>query len=217
MRKLVIYGATFLDCVKLVEAINRARPTWTALGFLDDTAELASQMRLGLPVLGGMDRLAELARDPDIDFFNNVRGHWRRCRLIVERLAAVGRVGVSLIHPAIDMSHVTNGAGCAISDGTVIAAMTTIGGNVTIRLGCTISHDVDIADYVALGPGVVIGSHVRIGARAMIGAGAIVVTGVEIGADVTVAAGALVTKNVEAGETVAGAPARKVPAPARSH
>jgi hypothetical protein len=216
MRRLVIYGAAFLDCVKLVEAINRVRPAWTILGFLDDTAELAGQARLGVPVLGGVNHLAELARDPDIDFFNNVRGHWRRCQIIAERLAAVGRAGVSLIHPAIDMNHVTVGAGCAISDGTVIAAMTAIGDNVTIRLGCTVSHDVAIADYVALGPGVVIGSHVKIGARTMIGAGAIVVTGVEIGAEVTVAAGALVTKSIEAGTSVAGAPARKVPPPAQS-
>lgn len=211
MRKLVIYGASFLDCVKLLEAINRARPAWTILGFLDDTEELAGQAPLGIPVLGGVDRLAELARDPDVDFFNNVRGHWRRCQLIAERLASVGRASVTLVHPAIDVNHVAIGSGCAISDGTVIAAMTTIGTNVTIRLGCTISHDVAIADCAALGPGVIIGSHVKIGARAMIGAGAVVVTGVEIGADATVAAGALVTKNVAAGLSVAGAPARKVP------
>lgn len=215
MRRLVIYGAAFLDCVKLVEAINRTRPAWTIAGFLDDTAGNVGQARLGLPVLGGMDRLSELSRDPDIDFFNNVRGHWRRCQTIAERLAAAGRVSVNLIHPGIDLNYVTVGTGCSISDGAVIAAMTNIGDNVTIRLGCAISHDATIGDYAALGPGLVVGSHVKIGARAMIGAGATIVTGVEIGAEAIVAAGALVTKNVEPGIEVAGAPARKVPAAAR--
>jgi sugar O-acyltransferase (sialic acid O-acetyltransferase NeuD family) len=217
MRKLVIYGAAFLDCIKLVEAINRARPTWSVLGFLDDTPALKGAERLGLPVLGGQDRLRALADDSEVDFFNNVRGHWRRCQAIAERLAAVGRASVSLVHPAIDLNYVTIGSGCSLSDGTVIAAMTALGDNVTLRLRCAVSHDVTIADLVALGPGVVIGSHVKIGSRAMIGAGAIVTTGVEIGADAVVAAGALVTKNVEPGAQVAGAPARKVPAAARSH
>ncbi|MGH6934506.1 MAG: DapH/DapD/GlmU-related protein [Dongiaceae bacterium] len=211
MRKLVIYGAAFLDCVKLVDAINRAKPTWTIAGFLDDTAGLAGTEILGLPVLGGQEQLSRMAGDPDVDFFNNVRGHWTRCRTIVDQLASVGRASVSLIHPGTDMNHVTVGAGCSISDRTVIAAMTRLGSNVTVRLACVISHDVAIGDDVALGPGVIIGSHVRLGARTMIGAGAIIVTGVEIGADVTVAAGSLVTRNVAAGVQVAGSPARKVP------
>lgn len=211
MRKLVIYGASFLDCVKLVQAINDVRPSWSIAGFLDDTPELQNAMRLGYPVLGGGERLAGLAADPEVDFFDNVRGHWGRCHLIAERLRAVGRASVTLVHPSVDRRYVDFGVGCAVSDGTVIAAMTKLGEYVTVRLGCRISHDVAIGDYVALGPGVTVGSHVRIGPRASIGAGATIVTGIEIGADSIIAAGALVTKPVAAGVQVAGAPARLVP------
>lgn len=210
MRDLIIYGASFLDCVKLVEAINRARPTWKIRGFLDDTPALQGKVLLGHRVLGGRERLAQFAADPQADFFNNVRGGWQRCQLIAQRLREVRRDSVSLIHPVIDLAYVELGPGCALSEGCVVAAMTRLGAYVTARVGCTISHDTTLEDYVLLGPGATIGSHVRVGARALIGAGATVVTGVTIGADAIVAAGSVVSKDIEANAHVAGVPARRV-------
>ncbi|HEY5293300.1 MAG TPA: DapH/DapD/GlmU-related protein [Burkholderiales bacterium] len=210
MRDLIIYGASFLDCVKLVDAANRARPTWRIRGFLDDTLALQGKTLLGHRVLGGKERLAELAADPQADLFNNVRGGWQRCQLIAQRLREAGRDSVSLIHPAIDLAYVEHGPGCALSEGCVVAAMTRLGAYVTARVGCTISHDTTLEDYVLLGPGATIGSHVRIGARTLIGAGATVVTGITIGPGAIVAAGSLVSKDIEAGSHVAGVPARTV-------
>ena len=167
----MIYGASFLDCVKLVEAVNRARPTWRVLGFLDDSPALQGKRLLGCTVLGGRERLAELAARPEVDFFNNVRGSWENCELIARRLRAAGRESVSLAHPSVDLAYVELGPGCVVADGCVVAAMTRLGSHVTARVGCTISHDAVLGDYVLLGPGVTLGSHVRIGARALIGAG----------------------------------------------
>jgi acetyltransferase-like isoleucine patch superfamily enzyme len=53
---------------------------------------------------------------------------------------------------------------------------------------------------------------IHVGERAMIGAGAVVLPGVRIGADAQVAANSLVDRDVPPGATVAGVPARVVPA-----
>jgi sugar O-acyltransferase (sialic acid O-acetyltransferase NeuD family) len=208
VRDLVIYGASFVDCVKLVDAINRAKPAWRIRGFLDDTPGWKGRSVLGHPVLGGKELLPALAREAQTDFFNNVRGTPERCELVARRLREAGRESVSLVHPSVDLAYVKLGPGCSIADGCVVAARARLGAYVTARIGCVISHDAAIEDFVLLGPGVTIGSHVTIGARALVGAGATVLTRVAIGANALVGAGAVVTRPVAARVSVSGVPAR---------
>jgi sugar O-acyltransferase (sialic acid O-acetyltransferase NeuD family) len=214
MRDLVIYGASFVDCVKLIDAINRSKPTWRIRGFVDDTPGWKGRSVLGHPVLGGQELLAALAREPQTDFFNNVRGTPQHCERIARRLREAGRESVSLAHPSVDLAYVKLGPGCTLADGCVVAARTRLGGYVTARIGCVISHDATIEDYVLLGPGVTIGSHVRIGARTLVGAGATVLTRVAIGAGALIGAGAVVTRPVGANVSVSGVPARAMSRPA---
>lgn len=213
MRDLIIYGAAFVDTVKLVDAINRARPTWRIRGFIDDTPGWKGKKVLGHPVLGGKELLAEVARRRETDVFNNVRGSWQRCQLIAERLRDANCVSVSLVHPSVDLAYVEYGSGCLIADGCVVAARAKLGNHVTARIGCVISHDAVLEDYVLLGPGVTIGSHVRIGARTLVGAGATILTRVAIGERATVGAGAVVTRAVAGQSSVSGVPARPMSRP----
>jgi len=215
VRDLVIYGASFLDSVKLVDAINRVKPTWRIAGFLDDATALRGKRVLGYPVLGGKERLAALARGRRTEFFNNVRSTWQVCERIARRLRAAGRESVSLIHPSVNLDYVEHGPGCILADGCVVAAMTRLGAYVSARVGCTISHDVRIGDFALLGPGATLGSHVHIGARALVGAGATVLPGISVGPRATIGAGSVVTRRVAARARVAGVPARPLSAARR--
>jgi sugar O-acyltransferase (sialic acid O-acetyltransferase NeuD family) len=210
VRKLAIYGAAYLDVVKLVGAINARRPSYEIVGFIDDTPELQGAGVLGLPVLGGRERLPELAADPGLDVFNNVRGSWRNCRLIADRLAEAGLRTISLVHPGVDLAHVEIGDGVTAGDGCVIGAMTRLGDHVTLRLGVTVSHDARLGDLVSIGPGAVIGSHVVLGHRVAVGAGATVITGIKVGEGAVVGAGSVVNRDVPPETTVVGVPARRV-------
>lgn len=199
-----------MDALKLVGAINRHRPTWEVVGFVDDTEALRGRHLLEMPVLGGRDLLPGLAADPGLDVFNNVRGSWQTCSLIAGRLAAAGLAPVSLVHPAVDLAHVEVGEGASIGEGCVVGAMTRLGRHVTLRLGAVVSHDAVLGDFASVGPGAVIGSHARIGERVAIGAGATIVTGTSIGAGAIVGAGSVVNRDVAPDTTVVGVPARRV-------
>ena len=200
--------AASFDVIKLVGAINRAEAAWEVLGFLDDTPGLQGKSFYGYPVLGTRDRIPALNEDPRVFFFNNVAGHWTRCRQVAELLQRHGCRIASLVHPSIDLNYVTVGAGCLLADGVVVGINSRIGDFVMVRLGAIISHDVTVADYVLVGPGAVLGSYTQIGEGALVGAGATVMMQRSVAQHSAVGAGAVVTKDVPEGTTVTGSPAR---------
>lgn len=210
MKQILIYGAGFFDVMKLLEAINRSRPTWTILGFLDDTPELQGRSIHGYPVLGGRDLLPEYADRQDVYVFNNVNGSRAGARHVADLLKSYDCRIPNLIHPSIDLNYVQLGFGCIIPEGCVLGADVTMGDFVTLRYGCVISHEVTIGDFVLLGPGATVGSRVCLKNGSLIGAGATVLVGNTVGEFGIVGGGAVVTAPVAPGATVAGVPAKEI-------
>jgi len=210
LKKLFIYGASFGDVIKLVDAINRVTVSWTISGFLDDTRELLGKTLMGYKILGGRELLPELAGQEGSYFFNNVNGSRLGNQHIAELLNSFHCNIPSLVHPSIDVSYVEIGRGCIIPDGCVIGANVTIGDFVTVRYGSVISHDVEIGENVLLGPGVTVGGRVKIKKGCVIGAGATIMMETTIGEFATVGAGTVVIRDVPAHSTVVGVPGREI-------
>jgi sugar O-acyltransferase (sialic acid O-acetyltransferase NeuD family) len=209
MKPLIIYGASYFDLIKLIDAINSQQPTWQLRGFLDDTPEKQRVSYLGIPVLGGRDLLPKLVEE-GCYFFNNVCGSWQRSESIAGLLCQHDCNLARLVHPSIDLNYVELGEGALLADGVIVGSQTKIGDFLTTRLGSVISHDVIIEDHVFIGPGVVIGSGVRIQKGAFIGAGATVMLERTVGTGSLVGAGAVVSKDVPDFVSVAGVPAREI-------
>jgi UDP-2-acetamido-3-amino-2,3-dideoxy-glucuronate N-acetyltransferase len=141
---------------------------------------------------------------------------------------------------SVVVSPFANLYGCRIGDGTRIGPFVEIQADVVVGANCKIqSHTficegVELEDEVFVGHGVLFVNDNRphattvegrmqakgdwerlpviVERRAALGSGAVVLGGVRIGRDALVGAGAVVTRDVAPDETVAGVPARLVPA-----
>ena len=210
LKKIIIYGASYGDIIKLIDAINRAEPSWTVVGFIDDTRELRGKSFMGYEILGGRELIPDLALDEDVYWFNNVNGSRDANEKIAGILDSYHCKLANLVHPSIDMNYVSIGRGCIIPDGCVIGANVTLGDFVTLRYGSVLSHDVEIGDFVLIGPGVTVGGRARIERGCLIGASATILLETAIGENSTVGAGTVVIRDVSACTTVAGVPGREI-------
>lgn len=118
---------------------------------------------------------------------------------------------------AIVQSDVTIGDGSVVCPFTVIASNVQIGSLFQANFHCHVAHDCRLGDRVTFAPGAIANGNVKIDDDVYVGAGAVIRNGVPgkpltIGRGATIGMGAVVTRDVAPGETVAGNPARTLPA-----
>lgn len=180
------------------------------LGFVDDSTDLRGRSVAGLPVLGGLEAVAE---HPEAEVLLCVgKGAGRAA--VVARLAALG-VGAdrfaTLVASDVDVPQgCVVGPGSILLRGVVLTADVTLGAHVVAMPHVTFTHDDVVADFATFAAGVSLGGGVRVGERAYLGMNCAVREGVRVGADALVGMGAAVLADVPAGETWAGVPARPI-------
>ena len=208
MRDLVIYGASYPDVIKLIDAINADQPTWNIKGFIDDTPEKTGTKFMGYDVLGGEKVIPGL--DNGLFYFNNVYSTTVARRHVADVLAAYDCRLATLVHPSVDTAYATIGKGTIIPDGVILGANVIIGRHCAIRYNSLVNHDSVIHDYVFIGPGVNLSGFVTLHAGAYIGVASVIKERVTIGCNSTVGAGAVVIKDVPPETTVVGIPAKNI-------
>lgn len=198
--KVAIYGASSPHPALLLDACNYDNRFWFQ-GYIDDTM---GGERWGMPILGGREKIPELAAQ-GVGFINTISSsglaRYRVGRAIVDG----GGTLVDMIYP--ETFRFEHGPGAYIQEGVHIQAGVTMGDNCTAHLGAIISHEVQIGHSCFIGAGTLAG-RVQFGDGAYLGIGAVVFPDVKIGRWATIGAGAIVTKDVEDGAVVVGNPAR---------
>jgi acetyltransferase EpsM len=210
MSRILIVGAGGQGRV-VADGLLRMAVTDSALrlvGFLDDDTRLHGRTLLGIPILGGLDRLAHLQHDC---FVVAIGDNAVRRRVALES-AGHGRPLITMRHPAsVVAPDVVVGDGTMISAQATVVTGTRIGRGCIVNTGCVVDHDSDVADWVHIAPRAVLGGQVSIGEGALVGIGASIMPGITVGAGAIVGAGAVVTKDVEPETVVVGVPARPMP------
>lgn len=191
----------------MIEDINRRKPQWNCLGFLDDDVAKWGTVVHGLPVLGGVSWLDDHTSVHVVVAVGAPAVRRRVARAIQGR----GHPLATLIHPAAWVGpRVRVGPGSVIRAGAVLSTDIELGLCVFVGPGATVSHDTVIGDFVTLGPGVNIPGAVRVNEGCDIGIGATMLQGVTIGEWSIVGAGAVVIESLPPNVTAVGVPARVI-------
>jgi sugar O-acyltransferase (sialic acid O-acetyltransferase NeuD family) len=208
-----------VDCVILgsgghaavvIDALRSSRPG-LRLAVLDPDGSRWGASILGVPIVGGDDRLTELMERGVSGFVVGLGGTGDNLprKALFEKGTALGVRAETVIHAtAVFSSWAGIEGGSVILPGAVVNARASLGVNVIVNSGSIVEHDCSAEDHVHIATGARLAASVRVGACAHVGVGAVIRQGVSIGERAVVGAGAVVVRDVPAGETVVGNPAK---------
>ncbi len=189
---LVVYGGgghskTIIELVRAVGLLQ-------LVGVIDDNLPVGMSI-LGLPVLGGADRLTELYADGvrlavnavggignvavRIKVFDTLARAGFRCPAVLHPSAWIepsARLadGVQVLAKSYISSDVQIGFGTVINAGAVVSHDCVLGRIVNLSPGAMLAGGVVLEDYVQVGMAATINLNIRVGQEARIGNGATV-------------------------------------------
>lgn len=189
------------------ELVLAAQADWKVAGFVDDGPVRADRLeRLGLPLLGDTDWLAERGGACGIGV-----GDLAARRSLVERLAAGGCTFPAIVHPGAHVGpDVELAEGVVVYDRCTLTTNVRIGPHTHLNVGCVVQHDSRLGEFVQLSPGVYVNGDCVVEDGVFVGTGAAVTRGCRVGAGSIVGAGSVVLDDVPPGTKVVGTPARVI-------
>jgi len=209
MKRLVIVGAggTGEDAVEIAKAVNRHRPSYELVGFLDDDPSKKGQIIGGLPVLGPLGSAPEHVDTWFVDCLGSPSSFRRRPALIDASGIAQDRFE-TLVHPGAEIAESSSiGAGSIVYPFVYLGAGATLGRHVIVLSQVTVNHHCSVGDYSILTTGCAVSGHVTLGRSVYLGAGCSLRDGIDIGDETLVGMGSVVTRSIAARQVVKGVPA----------
>jgi len=176
-------------------------PAFRPVAVLDNNSALHGSSLLGVPILGGVDRLAQLwhARDFDAAVVAIVADRAYRAEVFKDGQ----RLGVpfaNVIDPGAAIStQMAIGQGNVFRPFVHIAACCSIGDNNYLAEFTSLGHHSHIGSHCTFAPRVTTAGWVKIGDRAAFGIGVCVDGHVTVDDDVTIEPGAVVVHDVTRG------------------
>ncbi len=208
MDDLIIIGASGFgrEVLQIVKDINKERPTWTVLGFLDDNPDALKGYECDYTVIGSIREWEPKENEHFVMAIANPKIKEE----VTTNLEKKGAQFVSIIHPtAIIGSFNKIGRGVVVYPYAKITVNTTIGNFVSL-LGSNIGHDVTVGDYTTISGICAINGRAVVGKRVFIGGHAVIAPSKKVGDDAYVGSGSVVVSNIRAGYKVFGNPAKKM-------
>ncbi|MCA9242603.1 MAG: acetyltransferase [Phycisphaerales bacterium] len=181
------------------------------VGFLDNNADIHGRRVDGLPVIGGIDALADIAKREHADGVIVAIGDNGARRGLARQVDQIGLKLISAIHPAATLAHnATIGRNVVIAAGAIVCANCQIGDSVILNTGCIVDYQTMVGEGSHICPGVRVAGRAKVEAGAFLGIGSTVVPGVTIGYESVIGAGAVVIEDVSPMATVVGIPATPI-------
>lgn len=199
---LLIYGAGGHG-MSLLELV-RAQGIYRVVGFLDDGVTPGESV-LGVPVLGGSERLPELYQKGVRLAVNAVGGIGDLAvrRRVFQHILAAGFGCPAVVHPsAVLEPSASLAAGVQVFPLAYVGSRVQAGFGTIINTGAIVSHECLLGDLVNISPGAILAGGVQVGERALIGMGVTVNLLVKVGVGARLGNGATIKADVPDGGIV---------------
>lgn len=203
MKNIVIIGAGDLgrELVWLIEDINKVKPTYVILGFLDMDERKAGREFYGYEVLGTEERLEELGRERDACAVIAIQEGEARKKIAEEH--AGFKNWESIVHPtAVVAGSSRIGSGCVLFPQVTVSVDSRLGKFGLYYIHSTVCNDSRVGSYTSVMSGVSISEHVEVGELCFLSAGSCVHPHRRLGSRVRVGVGTTVTKDYGDGAKV---------------
>jgi len=200
--RIVIYGAGGHG--RSLAALIRLLDSFEMIGFLDDGYDVGEGV-LGLALLGGSEKLDELAEDGILLAVNGVGGIGDlqpRLR-VFNLLRQAGFTCPTVVHPSAFLEEsVTLGDGIQVFPYAYVGTEVQVGYGTIINTGAIVSHNCVLGQYVNLSPGATLAGDVTVCEGALIGMRATVNLNVQVGKRARIGNGATIKSDVPDGGVV---------------
>ena len=206
MKNIVIIGAGDLgkEVVWLIDDINKVKPTYVILGFLDEDEEKVGKQFCGYKVLGKENEIKNMTHTCGVIAIQD--------GVIRQKIRDENRSfneWETIIHPSSVIARSSKvGRGSIIFPQVTVSADSKLGEFGLYYIHSTICNDCKIDDYVSIMSGSQVSERVSIGEASYLAAGTTVYPNVTIGREVRVGVGATVSKDVNHKSEIVGASSR---------
>lgn len=209
MNKIIIVGAGGFgrELLLWIKDINKAKPTWTIAGFIDDNLHALDNVECDYHIIG---TIKDWQPREDEEFAIALADPYTKEK-VAQALKEKGAKFATVIHPTgiiTEFSHY--GEGLVMFPYSKLSCNSTVGDFVTI-LSSPIGHDTYIGDYSTISGNCNVVRNVEIGKYVFLAAGVCIAQDVCIGDGAYLGLGAVVLKDVIPGAKMFGNPARRVP------
>lgn len=211
MKDILIYGFGGFghEVACLLNHINKVKPTWNILGYIDDGVEEGNECRYG-KVLGNIDTLN--AWDKPVSVVIAI-GSVKYLELLPKKISNINVDFPNIIAPNVfffDEDDVRMGKGNIVTFGCRMSCNIEMG-DFNVLNGCvSLGHDVKLGSYNVMYPEIRISGQTTIGSRNFFGARTFVAQCLKIKDDTRFAAGSIVLRNPKPGFLYMGNPAKKI-------
>lgn len=209
MKDLIIVGAGGFgrEILEVIKHINREKPTYNILGFINDdlTSLDAYEVSKEYKILGTIKDWQPTGNEVYAMGITSPAGK----KKVAELLKARGAQFETIISPRVFMAdYVTMGEGVVITAFSV-QENAKIGNFVTIA-GSVVGGTCEIGDYTTTTAFANL-TNSKIGSGVFVGSHAVILNNLKIGDNSMICAGSIVFNNIKPGTKVWGSPAKKAP------
>lgn len=203
MKNIVIIGAGDLgkEVVWLIEDINKVKPTYVILGFLDDDTEKLGGEFYGYKVLGKVSDLNSIAVKTPIGAVVAIQEGKVRKRIVEEHNDFI--CWESIVHPTAVIAGTSPlGTGSVVFPQVTVSVDTKLGKFNLYYIHSTICNDCRIGNYVSIMSGASVSERAEIGDECFLAAGSCIYPHMKLGNRVKVGVEATASRDYADGSEV---------------